>query len=163
MDILSLLTGPLLGGVGGAVTAIATKVIDYKDAGSKRAHELAMRDKDREQLALELQSKSEIAKLDADTQIAVKEGDVQVAALAADRATYGDSITGRIVDTARGLIRPAVTVGFGSLLGWLTLQALAHGPPLSPDLQREIIATSLTVATGCLTYWFGMRGLRAGK
>jgi hypothetical protein len=161
MDILSILSGPLLGGLGGAATAITQRVLDYKDAGAKRAHELAMRDKDRDQLALELQSKSEVAKLDADTQLAVKDADVQIAALAADRATYGDSWMARwIIDPLRGVIRPVTTIAYGSLLGWLTYEALTQGPKLSPETQKAILDTALTLATGTVSYWFGMRGAR---
>lgn len=164
MDILSILSGPLLGGLGGAATAIVQRVLDYKDANAKRAHELAMRDKDREQLALELQSKSEIAKVDADTQIAIKEGDLAIAALEADKATYGDSWMARwIIDPLRGVIRPIATIAYGSVLGWLTWQAVRHGPALTADVQKAILDTTLTLATGTVSYWFGMRGLRSGR
>ena len=164
MDILSLLTGPLLGGIGGAATAIVQKVLDFKDAKDRRLHELAMRDKDREQLAMELANKSEIAKRDADTQLAIKEGDIALAAYEADRATYGDSWMARwVIDPLRGIIRPLATIAYGAVLGWLTYQALRHGPPLSPEIQKAILETTLTLATGTVTYWFGMRGLRGGR
>jgi hypothetical protein len=160
MDVLSLLTGPLLGGLGGAVTAVTTKILDFKDAKDRRAHELSMRDKDREQLTLELQNKSEIAHLDADTQIAVKEGDIAIAAYASDRATYGESWMARwIIDPFRGVIRPGITVALASMLGWLTYRALTKGPPLSAELQLAIVNTALALATGAISYWFGMRGL----
>lgn len=159
MDILSILTGPILGGLGGAATAITQRVLDYKEGNAKREHELAMRDKDRDQLTLELANKSEIAKVDADTQTAVKEMDVQIAAYAADRATYGDSWMAKwIIDPLRGVIRPLVTLIYVAWMGWLTYKAVTSGPAVSAQLQGLIIETNLTLATGAVSFWFGMRG-----
>lgn len=145
MDVASILTGPLLGGLGGAATAIVSRVLDYKDADAKRKHEIA-------RLTLVLQSKAETAALQG-------EFAAQAAAHAADRSTYGDSWAARwIVDPLRGVIRPTATIALGTLLGWLTLEALAKGPALDAALQREIVTTSLALATGAISYWFGMRG-----
>ncbi len=156
--LISLLTGPLLGGLGGAALAAFQKWFDFKDAKDKRAHELAMRDKDLELARLESASKAELAKVDADTQIAVKEGDMQIAALAADKATYGDSIPGRIVDFMRGIVRPLITYAAAAWFGILTYYALKHGPPLSQEMQAAILMTGTTLTSGVISFWFGIRG-----
>jgi hypothetical protein len=154
VDLGSLLSGPI-GALAGAGAAIAQKVIDYKDRNAQRAHDLAMRDKDREHLAMELQARSEIAKVDADTAIAVREFDAVGAAIAADRATYGDSLTGRIVDLVRGLIRPVVTVFAMALL--LHVTAIALRVPMAPQDAIDVLREVLFIAGNVVGYWFGAR------
>lgn len=156
MDLMTLLPGAL-GGVVGGLGAVVQKWLDYKDRNASRAHELAMRDKDRELLVLELSHQSEIARVDADTQIAVKELDATAAAMAADRATYGESLTGRLVDFARGVIRPIITMASMALMGWATYRAFQDGPALSAATQEQIIQTALFTASGAIGFWFGMR------
>lgn len=160
MDLGSILSGPI-GALAGAGAAIAQKVIDYKDRNAQRAHDLAMRDKDREHLALELQSRAEIAKVDADTAVAVREFDAVSSAIQADRATYGDSLTGRIVDLVRGLVRPVVTVFAMSLLGYVT--AIALRVPLAPQDAVDVLHEVLFIAGNAVGYWFGARSNFGGK
>lgn len=154
MDISTLLSGPI-GAIFGAGSAIVTRVIDYKDRNAQRGHELAMRDKDRELAALEMAHKSEIAKVDADTAISVREFDAMAASVAADRATYGESLTGRIVDTARGLIRPIITTLAMLLVGHMTLIALRGD--LSEVNRMAILNESLFLAGTAIAWWFGAR------
>jgi hypothetical protein len=154
MDLGTILSGPI-GALAGAGAAIAQKVIDYKDRNAQRAHDLAMRDKDREHLAMELAAKSEIAKVDADTAIGLREFDAVGAAIAADRATYGDSLTGRIVDLVRGLIRPVVTVFAMALLGYMT--SIALRVPLAPADAVDVLRQVLFISGNSVGYWFGTR------
>jgi hypothetical protein len=160
--LTTLLSGPLGAIVGGA-GAVVQRYLDYKDASNRRAHELAMRDKDREQLAMELAAKSEIARVDADTQVAVRELDAMTSAIQADRATYGDSLTGRIVDLARGLIRPVITLASGVLMGIVAWRAFRDGPALTAETQAFIIRSVLFTASGAIGFWFGMRPVSGGR
>lgn len=162
MDLGTILSGPI-GALAGAGAAIAQKVIDFKDRNAQRAHDLAMRDKDREHLAMELANRSEIAKVDADTAIGLREFDAVGAAIAADRATYGDSLTGRIVDLVRGLIRPVVTIVAMGLLGFMTSRALRV--PLQPADAVDVLRQVLFISGNAVGYWFGTRssfGKRGG-
>ncbi len=160
MDLGSILSG-IGGGIFGAIGALGSKILDYKMLGVKNAHELALRDKDREMMQLEFANKSELAKVEADTQIALKDFEAQSASLAADRATYGDSLTGRIVDTARGLIRPVITAASMILVGYDTVLAL-QGSTLSAQDRMSILNTSLFIAGTAITWWFGSRPNRKG-
>jgi hypothetical protein len=160
MDLGTILSGPI-GALAGAGAAIAQKVIDYKDRNAQRAHDLAMRDKDREHLAMELAAKSEIAKVDADTQVSVREFDAVAAAISADRATYGDSLTGRIVDLVRGLIRPVVTVFAMALL--IHVSAVALRVPMAPADALGVLREVLFIAGNVVGYWFGTRSSQPRK
>jgi hypothetical protein len=160
MDLSTLLSGPI-GALAGAGAAIAQKVIDYKDRNAQRAHDLAMRDKDREHLAMELANKSEIAKVDADAQVSVREFDAVAAAISADRATYGDSLTGRIVDLVRGLIRPVVTVFAMALL--IHVSAVALRVPMAPADALGVLREVLFISGNVVGYWFGTRSSQPRK
>jgi hypothetical protein len=156
MDLGTILSGPI-GALFGAVGAIGGKILDYKSKQLDHAHELAMKDKARELLQLELSSKSEIAKVDANTQIAVREFDATAASISADRATYGDNWMGRVVDLLRGLIRPLVTIGAMTLVGGMTITVLRGGAELSPAERMELLREVLFISSAAITWWFGLR------
>lgn len=156
MDLGSILSGPI-GAIFGAAGAIGGKILDYKAKQLDHAHELAMRDKDRAHLELELSHKSEVAKVDADTQIAVREFDAVAASIAADRATYGDSATGRIVDLVRGLIRPVLTVMAMVLVGGMTCSVLDGGEQLAEAERVGLLREALFLSGVAITWWFGAR------
>lgn len=151
MDLGSILSGPL-GAIFGAGSAIAQKVIDYKDHNAQRDHELALRDKDLEHLKVELSTKSEIAKVDADTQITLKEFDSTAAALAADKAAYG----GGWRDDVRAMIRPACTSAAMVILFRVSWIAFG-GEPLTPELRAETVHEILFLCGNIIGYWFGAR------
>jgi type IV secretory pathway TrbL component len=156
VDLGSILSGPI-GALFGAAGAIAGKVLDYKSKQLEHAHALAMRDKDREQLAMELANKSEVARVEADQQVAMREFDSVAAAIAADRATYGDSRTGKIVDLVRGLTRPAITFLSMLLIGWMTVRVLRGGADLSAFERVGLLREALFIAGVAITWWFGAR------
>lgn len=157
MDLGTLLSGPI-GALVGAGGTIVGRILDYKDAGNKRAHELAMRDKDAEILKVELANRSEIAKVEADQAIALREFDATAASIAADRATYG----GGWVDQVRGMVRPVITALAMGLITYLTIRAL-WGATLSGDDRMEIVRVSQFLAGVAITWWFGDRMRRAAK
>ena len=152
MDLGTILSGPI-GAIFGAGSAIAQKVIEYKDHNAQRTHDLAMRDKDREMAVIEFEHKSEIAKVDADTQVSLREFDAVAASLGADKATYGIGW----VDMVRGLVRPAITAGATTLVGYMTWTVLSTGGALSPEQRMELLRESLFLAGTAIAWWFGAR------
>lgn len=167
----SVLTGGL-GGIVGAAGAIAGKIVDLKIKdkeleGLKLTNEfqLALRDKDMAQAKLEAESKLEIQKIDADTQAVTADLASLQSAVAADKAAYGDSWSGRVVDFVRGMVRPVITAWSAALVSYVTWQAFTelHGVPLGPERSMALIQDATFVATLAIAYWFGARPSRAGK
>jgi hypothetical protein len=159
VDLGTILSGPL-GAIFGAAGAIGGKILDYKMRQIDHAHELSLRDKDREHLQLELAHKSEVARVDADTAVSIREFDAVTASLAADRATSGDSRTGQIVDLVRGLIRPTITILAMALVGTMTLTVLRGGAELGPADRMELLREALFLSGTAIAWWFGARGGR---
>jgi hypothetical protein len=161
---LGFLSGPL-GAVFGGVGAVFGKWLDLKAEKEKRetlkitlAHELALRDKDREMAAQEAASKLQIHEVDADAQVAVAELGALTSSYAADRATYGDHLLGRIVDLIRGVTRPVITAASMSLLTYMTFRAFAEtGGSLGPDRASELLNNVAFTASTAITWWFGAR------
>ncbi|HEY5960671.1 MAG TPA: hypothetical protein VIV60_29155 [Polyangiaceae bacterium] len=151
MDLGSILSGPL-GAIFGAGSAIVQKVIDYKDHNAQREQELALRDKDLEHLKVELANKSEIAKVDADMQIGLKEFDAVSTSIAADKASYGVTW----VDAVRGMVRPVLTAAAMALVVDMTIIAL-RGEPLTQANRMEIVNEALFLAGTAIAWWFGAR------
>jgi len=161
----SVLTGGL-GGIVGAGTALGGKIIDLKlkdkELEGKRldqAHELALRDKDMAQARLETESKLEVTKIDADSAAVQADLGALAAAVQADRATYGDSTLGRIVDFARGTVRPVLTAWASVLVSYVTWQAFSelHGVPLGPERAMALVNDAMFLAGLAIAYWFGSR------
>jgi hypothetical protein len=162
----NIVTGGALGGIVGAVGAIGNKVVELKMEAAKRetlalqnAHELALRDKDREMAAQESASNLEIHKTDADSATAIADAGSLVASFQADRATYGESTLGRIVDFVRGLTRPGITMWAAALLGYITWKAITElgGAPLGPERSMELIQNSVFVSSLAISWWFASR------
>jgi hypothetical protein len=166
LDIIgSVLTGGL-GGIVGAGTAIAGKVIDLKIKDKEievrrldHAHELSMRDKDMAQARLESETQLEVTKIDADSAAAQADLGALAAAVQADRATYGDSTLGRIVDFARGTVRPVLTAWASVLVSFVTWQAFVElrGQPLGPERSMALVNDAMFLAGLAIAYWFGSR------
>jgi hypothetical protein len=161
----SVLTGGL-GGIVGAGSAIAGKVIDLKlkdkeleERRLDHAHELALRDKDMAQARLEAESKLEVTRIDADSAAVQADLGALAAAVQADRATYGDSLSGRIVDFARGTVRPAVTAWATVLTSYVTWEAFRalRGVPLGPERATALINDAMFLSGLAIAYWFGSR------
>jgi hypothetical protein len=164
MDLGTILSGPI-GAIFGAAGAIGGKIVDYKMRQLDHSHELSMQDKHRALTELEFSHKSEIAKVDADTQVTLREFDAVAASISADRATYGESKTGQIVDLVRGLIRPAITLLAMTLVGTMTLTVLRGGAELGPAERMDLLQQALFLSGVSITWWFGARptaGKRAG-
>jgi hypothetical protein len=161
----SVLTGGL-GGIVGAGSAIAGKIIDLKlkdkelqEKSLDHAHELALRDKDMAQARLEAESKLEVTRIDADSAAVQADLGALAAAVQADRATYGDSTLGRIVDFARGTVRPVLTAWASVLVSYVTWQAFIalRGVALGPERAMELVNDAMFLAGLAIAYWFGSR------
>lgn len=166
MGILDILTGGGLGAIGGAISAIGGKVIDLKLEGEKREtlkvqleHNLAMRDKDIAQAAAEAASNLAVHQVDADSAAVLKDLDGLQASIAADRATYGDSWAGRIVDFVRGVTRPLITYAAMGMVIYTTAQVLqgVRAQPFAPDLAFQLLRESSALAATAIGWWFGAR------
>ncbi len=175
MDILgaigSVLTGGL-GGIVGAAGAVAGKVIELKVEGEKRetlkvqnAHELALREADRVLAAQEAASQLTIHQTDASSAAVTADlGALQAAIVAEGKgASFGDSWSGRVVDFARGTVRPVLTAWAAVLLSYTTLQAFAQlrGVPLGPERSMALIQDATFMASLAISFWFGSRPNRS--
>lgn len=160
MDLGSILSGPI-GAITGAIGAIGGKIIDYKMQQIANENDLAMKDKERELAVIEFANKSELAKIDADTQTSIRDLDALTASVAADRATYGDSMLGRIVDFMRGVTRPLITYAAMVLVVYDTVIAM-KGDSLTQSQRMDIINTALFLAGVAITWWYGTRPNRKG-
>lgn len=147
MDIWTILN-PVLGGLTGAVGAIGGKVVDMLAKKQENEHALKMAEVTNAH-ALALADKQ------ASAQAAIDAAALFKASFDNDSAKYGDSVIGKVVDGARGIIRPLITVAGGLLIGWLTFRAVKAGLP--PDLQTEVVQTGLFVSSTAVTWWFGTR------
>jgi hypothetical protein len=168
-DIVGGIVTGGLGGVVGAAGAIAKGVLDLKlkdkeleELGLNHTHELAMRDKDMAQARLETESKLEVTKIDADSAAVQADLGALAASVAADKATYGDSTLGRIIDAFRGSVRPGVTLWAVALMSYVTWQAFVelHGTPLGPDKAMALVNDACFIAGLAVSWWFGARPSR---
>ena len=141
--LTNLLGGGMLGTIVGGVLGIIGKGKDIQLAKMQAAHELEMR-------KLELSAQADAARLTATA--AAQQADLAAlaGATAADRATYGDGWSGRVVDFARGLVRPVITYAAFALVVAMTVDALKVG-------DRERIAAALNLCSVPVGFWFGSR------
>lgn len=156
MDLGSLLSGPI-GAITGTIGAIGSKIIDYKMEGLKNEHELAMKDKETELAKLGFSNKIETAKMDQETQKLVKDLEALRASVEADKAAYGESVLGRIVDFMRGITRPLITYASMSLIIYDTIVVMVNKESLTLVQRMEVINTSTFLAGVAITWWFGTR------
>lgn len=184
--IFSAATG---GGALGLLGGLARQALDYFHKREeianelavlkeRNAHELLMRDKDRELLEAESASQFKMAEIQGETTIEAARLGAVAASFASDRATYA---TGQIaanspwfiaVDFLRGIIRPGVTLLFDfallviwGLLAWhlapILMELFASREPavLKPLLDQffEITKAIIFLATTTTGYWFVAR------
>lgn len=166
MKILDFLTGGGLGAIAGAVSGIAGKFLDLKAKDKElelrkvdHAHELALRDKDREMAAQEAASKLQIHQTDADAGVAIADLSALAKSFEADKATYGDHLLGRIVDFIRGITRPLLTYVAMILVVIVTLRALSQlgTVGLSQETLSEILGQGMFISSMAITWWFAAR------
>ena len=126
------------------------------------AHELLLRDKDREMLQAEIAGRAQVASIEVEGEIAKADAGALAAAHAADRASYGN----KIVDGIRGLVRPvltAVLVGMALYVNYVLLMLLREAwPTLNPEDRLNLTLIALEwlffQAGAAIGFWFGSRG-----
>ncbi len=152
MGILDILTGGGLGAIAGLAGGIVTKILEIKAQDKEYAQraldhdfELKLRDKDREMAAQEASTQLSLHKTDADAQVAVADLAALAASQASDKAAYGDSALGRVVDFLRGVTRPLVT--------YVAMAYAVYVGVRDPDFRGQC----LFIASMAITWWFGTR------
>lgn len=197
--ILGILSALVSGGATGLIGVFLQRFFDYKGKqqdlelvriNNEHARLLAQMDLEKANRAAEATEK--VAQEQADAQIRSAELDAQakadeaaakayIASVESDRATYLDpkaqsrSKFARammtLVDSARGLIRPALTLYLAVLTTfmyhWATDIAAREGFAMSAadaaELVKTIINTLLYLTTTCIVWWFGVRPSQRGK
>lgn len=140
MDLLSIIGGPILGGLG----ALGGKVVDYYTTKEQNRH------------AIEL---AKVSAENARLQTKVEGEERQVAqSYENDQARYGTSWLGQAVDFARGVVRPIITFAAMALIGSVTYSAVGSGG-FSPEQRAELVTQGLFVSEVAITWWFGARAL----
>jgi len=163
MGILDFLTGGGIGAIAGAIGGIAGKVYDLKLEAQKleaakveNEFKLAMRDKDRELAAAEAEAQFKVHQVDTDAQKVVADLSSLQKSVEADRATYGDSWLGRVVDFIRGSTRPVITY----FAMWLVIASAAKvlkTTTFTPEQGMQILDQVLFLSGTAIGWWFGAR------
>ena len=152
---MDIILGLLTGGATGLIGTALSGVMKYFTNKQEHAQELAIMD-------------MELKKMDKEAEVALKieskkqEGKEAEAAWRGLEASYreagqrwstGDSGWIVFVDVVRGLMRPLLTLCLVVLMGtiYFTLG------PAKPQMQDQIIATVLYLATASVLWWFGSR------
>lgn len=138
------------------------KLFELEHQAKRWAHELLLRDKDREHLQAEIQGRAQIATIEVEGKIAQAEADALRAAHDADRAAYG----GGVVDVVRGFVRPVLTamlVGVALYVNYMLLELLEQAwPTLDKGEKLKLAFLALEwlffQAGACIGFWFGSRG-----
>lgn len=184
--IFSAATG---GGALGLVGGLLRQGLDYFNKRAEiarevevlkenNAHELAMRDKDRELMLAEADARLKVAAEQGESAAEVAQINAIAASFATDRASYatGEAASNSpwfiAVDVVRGMIRPTITLlfDFAMLAIWCALMyllwgqlgklfAIADPSVVKPmmDLLLEITRAIIFLATTATGYWFVAR------
>lgn len=160
--MLDLLAGVLSGGLTGLLGTVISGGMKFFENKQKHAYELAVMDKEMQQMDKEAEIARDIKELDMES----RDNEAAWAALSASykestaRMSSGDSPWLVLVDVVRGLMRPAITLGTLSLMAviYFTVAEGMVGPDEIP-VQVTIIQTVLYIATTAVLWWFGTRNL----
>lgn len=173
MEFLAAIFGPA-GGVVGFLGGLFAKFIEWKKEKEladreiealklKQSHELAMQEQERLTMELEAKSAAAIAQITAWKETETAAYGALAAAHESDRRSYaGEGTSGWfvLVDVARGLVRPLVTlysvVALTALAVWLYEPAFMDVETRRATFAALINAT-VFIATSAVGYWFGTR------
>lgn len=139
-----------------------TRGFELQHEKDKWAHELLLRDKDRELLQAEFAAKAQIASIEVEGKIAEADAVALAAAHAADKAAYGNGK----VDALRGMVRPILTgllVGVALYVNLVLLGLLKEAwPTLIPADRLKLTLLAMEwlffQAGAAIGFWFGSRG-----
>lgn len=154
----SILTGlSHVSGAGtlGAVGAIATSYLNYKQSIVNNKHELDLMNARKELIVAEGQN---AVNLEKEKQAAL--------AYTSDKAAYGESFTGRIGDFFRAMQRPCLTDYFTLVSSMAIGYGLWKYPPSADvwaDIAKSGIYTMLDLMVMCVSYWFVSRQYSKGR
>jgi len=155
--ILGLLTGGATGLIGTALSGVMKFFTMKQEQGHElKVMEMELKHMDKEaEVALKIESKKQEGK-EAEAAWRGLEASYREAG---QRWSTGDSGWIVFVDVVRGLMRPLLTLCLVILMG-LIYFTLA---PDKPQMQDQIIATILYLATAAVLWWFGSRMAQPGK
>lgn len=187
--MLELGIGAAGGGLFGMIGGLVRQFLDYRDKKdaqahdldvlkATQAHELALRDKDKELLVAESESQFKLAEVQIDGAVETARLGAVAASYAGDKANFATGESAKnspwfiAVDFLRGVIRPGITLLFDlALLAiWICLIVLlwpelarlfaAKDPSIVQplwSLLNEITKSIIFLATTATGYWFVAR------
>ena len=181
MSILLGLLGKILGSSAmGAVTGIlgslASGWLDLKKKKVDYEHEEKMMDKEQALLAMEIESKSRLASMEAAARVEVAENEAMEASFGADRATYSTGVKVKsgsfsawllvVADFYRATVRPNLSYAGAVMLAWLVWKfldiipldvLLKENPELFWQVFEYTITTAVFTITTVIVWWFSGR------
>jgi hypothetical protein len=164
-DFLGTILSGGAGGIVGAIGAIAQKGMELKlkdkeieEKKIDNTQALALRDKDLTQARFEAESQLKIHQVDADSLAVVNDLKSLSESVAADRATYGDSKSGRFVDFIRGMARPVLTTWGAAITTYITYESYTRQPVvLSQEQVMNVLNSVMFLSALAISWWFGAR------
>lgn len=160
MSLLELAANPIFSGLTGGLFSVATGVLNFFQKRQDNAHALALRDKDRELLAL--QANVDQAKL-AGLMALSREQGAASAFTASIEAEAKLTPTGRWTSMLRESVRPILVYTYqiaffimlgAALLAWF--QQWAGEAELVPLIQYMVVSV-INTATMTVSWYFGQR------
>ncbi|WP_321276937.1 hypothetical protein [Thiomicrorhabdus indica] len=173
--ILGGLSATAGGGILGVFGVIGKAWLEHKTRAQTFAHEIAMRNLDREEMELEhaLVMKQTEAQTERDIAVAQQnrlateaqvDGELMQASYSQDKASYG----GGFVDAIRGLMRPTLTAYFAVLMALIVYQLFQINGAIflqtgeAYQLLKDVINACIFLVTTAVTWWFGSRPVKRG-
>ncbi|WP_028316674.1 hypothetical protein [Desulfatibacillum aliphaticivorans] len=181
MSIILGLLGKIIGSSAmGAVTGIlgslASGWLDLKKKRLDYEHEEKMMDREREILAMEIESRSRLANIEAAARVEVSENQAMEASFAADKATYSSGIAIKsgsfaawlliLADFYRATVRPNLSYAGALMLFWLVWEfldiipldvLLEQKPELFWQVFEYTVTTAVFTVTTVIVWWFSGR------
>lgn len=174
MDILSLVTSVLGGGITGLIGSITQHVLEFKTKKleleanrDKFTHEERMVKAEAEVMAQEWAARTKVAEVESAARIETADS-AAFAASFNEPSRYAEHVTEKQnwfmvgLDVLKGVIRPGLTV-YLCILTTLLYFKVQKLLPTTIDVDQalglvnEIIGTILYLTTTCILWWFGTR------
>ena len=160
--MLDALFAVLTGGATGLLGAALSFATDFLARRQRHAQEVELRRLDAEMARIEAEGAARAAALEAESERDAARWSAMEAsyAEAGRRWSAGGHSALVWVDVARGLLRPVLTLAslaFIAAIYW-SLGTWAE----TVAMQERIVDTALYIATTCVLWWFGARGVSHG-
>lgn len=176
MDLLSGVASILGGGITGVIGSVAQRIFEYKTKKleielqkEKFANEQALRKLDAEIMSQEWAARAKVAQVEGEANIETEDAKAFASALTSEPKLYHEgTLTSAqnwlmvVLDFARGIIRPGLTIYLCALTTLIYIQARAvmgHfiDPTQAYNLVDGIVQTVLYLTSTCVLFWFGTR------